>query len=109
MALSVARVKLREKDTVDTEMVDSEVVEAARIELVSVVPWLMLIDGAPGPSAKAGTDPICFEVGFTEETPLDWVAEISAPAVDKEDPAAPTLERADGDCVSSKDEVCNDT
>lgn len=77
---SGANVNLREKDTVDVEAADGNEVEAEAVEVVSVPPWYILAEDAPRPSAKAGTEPTCFVVGFAVETLLGWLAVVSASA-----------------------------
>lgn len=83
VALSVCSVKLRENDTLEVAAVNVEEVEAEMIEVMSVPPWYMLADDAPRPSAKAGTEPTCFEVGFAVERLLDV---ISVPNADEDSP-----------------------
>ena len=84
LALSVCKVKLRENDTLEVEAVNVEEVEAETAEVMSVPPWYILADDAPRPSAKAGTEPTCFGVGFAVDRLLDV---ITVPIADEDSPA----------------------
>ena len=72
----------------DAEAPDCKVVEAETIEAVSVPSWYILADDAPRPSAKAGTEPTCFDVGFAVDTLLYWLVAISASTANEGPPVA---------------------